>query len=117
MNRIKQLREEFHMTQQELADKLEGAKSTVAMYENGNRKPSMGILLKLSDIFDCSIDYILGKSDIRNPNNVELSDLDIAFSTGIRGLNKENQETLKNIIDGLLLKQQNEEKIKKEKNK
>ena len=109
MNRIKALREEFHMTQQELADKLGGAKSTVAMYENENRKPSMEILLKLSDIFECSIDYILCKSNIRNLNNIELSELDIAFATGIKGLNKENQETLKNIIDGLLLKQQNEE--------
>lgn len=69
MNRIKFLREELDMTQQELADKLDGAKSTVAMYEKGDRKPSMEILLKLSEIFNCSIDYILGKSDIRNPED------------------------------------------------
>ena len=112
MNRIKSLRKEFNMGQQELADKIGGAKSTIAMYENGTRKPSIKVLFKLSDIFNCSIDYILGKSNIRNPNNIELSDLDIAFATGIKGLNKENQETLKNIIDGLLLKQQNEEKNK-----
>ena len=56
MNRIKNLREELNMTQQELADKLEGAKSTVAMYEKGNRKPSLEVLVKLSEIFDCSID-------------------------------------------------------------
>ena len=71
MNRIKFLREELHMTQQELADKLDGAKSTVAMYEKGDRKPSMDVLLKLSEIFDCSIDYILGKSDIRDPEDKE----------------------------------------------
>ena len=112
MNRIKSLRKEFNMGQQELADKIGVAKSTIAMYENGTRKPSIKVLFKLSDIFNCSIDYILGKSNIRNPNNVELSDLDIAFATGIKGLNKENQETLKNIIDGLLLKQQNEKKNK-----
>ena len=67
MNRIKNLREELNMTQQELADKLEGAKSTVAMYEKGNRKPSLEVLVKLSEIFDCSIDYILGKTDVRKP--------------------------------------------------
>ncbi|MGN1297712.1 MAG: LexA family protein [Clostridia bacterium] len=66
MNRIKFLREEFNMTQQELADKLNGAKSTVAMYEKGDRKPSLEILVKLSEIFDCSIDYILCKTDVRN---------------------------------------------------
>ena len=68
MNRIKKLREEFQMTQQELADKLNGAKSTIAMYENETRKPSMEVLIKLSEIFNCSIDYLLGKSDIKNPD-------------------------------------------------
>lgn len=71
MNRIKQLREEFDMTQQELADKLDGAKSTIAMYEREERKPSLEVLVKLSDIFDCSIDYILCKSDIRNSSQID----------------------------------------------
>lgn len=71
MNRIKNLREELNMTQQELADKLEGAKSTIAMYEKGDRKPSLEVLVKLSEIFGCSIDYILCKSDIRNPEQQE----------------------------------------------
>lgn len=67
MNRIKRLREELNMTQQELADKLKGAKSTVAMYEKGDRKPSLEVLVKLSEIFNCSIDYLLGKTDVRKP--------------------------------------------------
>ena len=82
MNRIKFLREELNMTQQELANKLNGAKSTVAMYEKGDRKPSMEILLRLSDIFDCSIDYILGKSDIRNPEiEIDKDKINIGLST------------------------------------
>ena len=80
MNRIKFLREELNMTQQELANKLNGAKSTVAMYEKGDRKPSMEILLRLSDIFDCSIDYILGKSDIRNPEELDTDKINIGLS-------------------------------------
>ena len=65
MNRIKNLREECRMTQQELADKIDGAKSTIAMYEKGDRKPSLEVLIKLSEIFNCSIDYMMGKSDVR----------------------------------------------------
>lgn len=67
MNRIKILREEFGYTQQDLADKIDGAKSTIAMYENETRKPSLEVLVKLSEIFNCSIDYILCKTDVRNP--------------------------------------------------
>lgn len=65
MNRIKFLRSEFQMTQQELADKLNLVKGSIAMYENETRKPSLEVLIKLSEIFNCSIDYILCKTDIR----------------------------------------------------
>lgn len=75
MNRIKSLREEFGFTQQDLANRLDGAKSTIAMYENETRKPSLEILVKLSEIFNCSIDYILCKSDIRNFDDLKKQDL------------------------------------------
>lgn len=66
MNRIKKLREEFGYTQQDLANKLNGSKSVIGLYESETRKPSLEILIKLSEIFNCSIDYILCKTDIRN---------------------------------------------------
>ena len=65
MNRIKQLREEFNFTQQDLADRLDSSKSVIGLYENEFRKPSIEVLIKLSEIFKCSIDYILCKSDSR----------------------------------------------------
>ena len=89
MNRIKNLREELNMTQQELADKLEGAKSTVAMYEKGDRKPSLEVLVKLSEIFDCSIDYILGKSDIRNPEQQIKDEFSFAYHKETEGLSED----------------------------
>ena len=84
MNRIKMLREEKHLTQQELADKLNSAKSTIGMYENGNRKPSYEVLIKLSEIFDCSIDYIVGTSNERN-SNVQIDTSDKLFLIPIVG--------------------------------
>jgi len=78
MNRIKMLREEFKYTQQDLADKLESSKSVIGLYENEIRKPSLEVLVKLSEIFNCSIDYILGKSDIRNPEKTEDDPLGLA---------------------------------------
>lgn len=67
MNRIKTLREDYGYTQQDLANKLNSSKSVIGLYESETRKPSLEILVKLSEIFNCSIDYILCKSDIRNP--------------------------------------------------
>ena len=71
MNRIKLLREEKHITQEELAEKLDLSKGIISLYEKEERKPSLEVLLKLSEIFNCSIDYILCKSDIRNPETVD----------------------------------------------
>lgn len=110
MNRIKLLREEQGLTQQELADKLDGAKSTIAMYEKGDRKPSLEILVKLSEIFNCSIDYILCKSDIRNPGKVDENKLNVAFSSGFNGLNDTNKNIITATISGLLAKQKEDEK-------
>lgn len=100
MNRIKQLREENSMTQQELADKLQGAKSTVAMYENETRKPSLEVLVKLSEIFSCSIDYLLCKTNIRNSSH-KTSKIPV-LGTVKAGYNWLAEE---NIVDYLTLKE------------
>ncbi len=73
MNRIKQLREESDITQEELAKKLNlSSKGIISMYENGDRKPSLDVLMQLSEIFDCSIDYILCKSNVRNSAEIKI---------------------------------------------
>lgn len=107
MNRIKMLREEFNFTQQDLANKLECSKSVIGLYESETRKPSMEVLLKLSEIFDCSIDYILGKSDIRNPE--ELKNISHANSGGvdITGLDEEDLKELQAQIDYMKWKKNN----------
>lgn len=71
MNRIKKLREEFGYTQQDLANRLDASKGVIGLYESETRKPSLEVLVKLSEIFNCSIDYILCKTDMRNPEQQE----------------------------------------------
>jgi repressor LexA len=69
MNRIKLLREESKISQEELAKKLNLSKGIISLYENGKRKPSIDVLVVLSEYFHCSIDYILGNSSIRENSN------------------------------------------------
>lgn len=112
-NRIKILRKELNLTQEELALKLGlKGKSSIANYEKGTISPSDDIKLQMSKLFNCSIDYLMGVSDVRNSQEIHLDKLDIAFATGIKGLNKENQKIAKDIIEGLLAKQKNEENKK-----
>ena len=64
--RLKLLRNEKNLLQKELADKLNISRSTIASWESGNRIPELGAIEKLSDFFEVSIDYLLGKTDFRN---------------------------------------------------
>lgn len=65
--RIKMLREEYPLTQSQLAEKLDIATSSISQYESGDRVPSDDIKMKLAKIFDVSLDFLMGLSDIRNP--------------------------------------------------
>lgn len=114
--RIRALRKESGLTQEELATKLGlNNKSSISQYEKGDALPGDDIKIQMCEIFNCTLDYLMCKSDIRNTQKVKLDDMEIAFASGIKGLNKENQETLKNIMDGLLAKQKIENNSKKEK--
>ena len=62
-DRIKQLRKQKGLTQKEMAEAVGVGVSTVAMWESGKRTPSFKLLNDLSNLFDKSIDYILGTSD------------------------------------------------------
>ena len=48
-----------------LANKLSVTKQTVSNWENNNIQPSIDMLVKLSDIFSVSTDYLLGREKIR----------------------------------------------------
>ena len=64
--RIKELRIEKGYTQEELAKLLDlNSKSNIANYENGANSPSDKVKLKMCKLFNCSMDYLMGKSDYK----------------------------------------------------
>ncbi len=62
--RLKELRENAKLSQQKLAEVLEVKQPLIAKYENGIILPSIGILVKYSDQFDVSLDYLVGRVNI-----------------------------------------------------
>ena len=63
MNKIKELRVEKGFTQSELAALLGVNQTAVGKYERGELEPNNHILIKLSQIFECTVDYIIGNAD------------------------------------------------------
>lgn len=113
MNRIKYLRELNDELQSDLAKILNVTPVAIGNYENEKRDIPTEYLKILSEHFNCSIDYLLGKSDIRNTKEIHIDDIDIAFASGIKGLNDENKAIAKSILEGLLAKQKEEENKEK----
>ena len=67
MNRIRELREERGWRGQDLADQLHVKKNTVSRYEREDRQLDPPTICTLCDIFGCTADYLLGRSDSQMP--------------------------------------------------
>jgi transcriptional regulator with XRE-family HTH domain len=65
--RLKDIREDLDITQQQVAEYLHVKQNTYSQYENGHRQLSPDILIRLALYFQTSADYILGLTDERRP--------------------------------------------------
>lgn len=68
IEKIRNLREDNDLTQQELADALHISQRSYSHYESGSRKLPLDILISLADYYDCSVDYLLGRTTKRDIN-------------------------------------------------
>ena len=58
--RLKELRKEAHMTQQQLGDSVGVTKVSICCYENGTRTPTLDTLIDLANSLSTSLTYLLG---------------------------------------------------------
>lgn len=61
--RLKQLRREVHISQEELANALGASKSDIVAWEELERDPPVRYVIQMAMYFECSTDYLLGLSD------------------------------------------------------
>lgn len=61
--KLKELRLERNITQDEVAKYLHVRQNTYSQYENGKRQTPMEVLIKLAEYYDVSMDYLLGLTD------------------------------------------------------
>ena len=66
-DRLKALRKENRMTQAKLGELLNYGYTAIANYEAGRNQPSIPDLKKIASIFNVSMDYLLGVTDLRQP--------------------------------------------------
>lgn len=65
-DRLKSLRNRKGLSQSEFAKQIGVSKSSVNMYERGDREPNFETLEAIADYFNVDLDYLMGKSEIEN---------------------------------------------------
>lgn len=75
MIRIQQLRSEKGLSMRKAAQELNMPYTTYISYEKGDREPNSETLIKLANYFDCTIDYLIGRSSQRRNTPSESSEI------------------------------------------
>jgi len=63
--RLKELRKEKGLRQEQVAVALDISMSSYCLYEQGKREPTASVLCRMADYYGVSADYLLGRSDTR----------------------------------------------------
>ncbi len=98
MENLRKIREKRNINQLKIAMDIGITQESISKYETGNAFPSKDVLIKLADYLNCSIDYLLDRTD--NPN-----------------LNKDSSNTENENVENLIFRYNNltdENKIKLE---
>lgn len=85
--RLKELREEKHMSQTDVAKRLDVTRSTISGYECNTITPSLEQLVRIAVLYNTSLDYMMG---MENRSNLYLDDM-----------TESQQRTILDIIDRL----------------
>ncbi len=126
-NRIKELRCEQNLTQAELGKIINVSQRSVGFYESGDRDPDTDTLKKLADLFNCSIDYLLGQSKIRNldeaskvltEHKITLANIindkegqKLELVRNLKSLSSDSQKAVMKLADDYIAKTKNEAEL------
>lgn len=104
-NQLKTLRQETGLSQQELANKIGISKSSINMYERGEREPGIETLKRMADFFNVDIDYLLGKSQVKRKTVKIKNYSQKVIAKNIQNLRKEANMSKSQLADLLNVKE------------
>lgn len=104
MNNLKNIREKRNINQLKLAMEIEISQEAISKYETNRAMPSSNVLIKLANYFNCSVDYLLDRTnnpkmntDTASSENEEIENLIFRF----KNLSNANQNKLYGFLSAL----------------
>jgi transcriptional regulator with XRE-family HTH domain len=98
--KLKELRDAAGLTQDELALKIDVAKSTISLYENEKRDPNTSIMMKFAEFFGITLDELVGNVTFENSPKIVLYGADGKL-VDISMLSQEDQEYILSLAERL----------------
>lgn len=105
MNILKEIRSKNGYTQQYVADYLEMTRAAYTNIENGKRQPDNNIIIKLSELYNVTTDYLLGREETKKgPAEAEPKeqpdedDIRYALSGEVKDLTDEEFQEIMNYV-------------------
>lgn len=119
-NRVKELRKERNLRQEELASRVNISQQTVSRIENGENALAADVLIALSKYFGVSVDYILYLTDSRRggESQIEFNEIlerNYSLCRRYEQLERKNQDLIFHLTEELESSQRLKEKFMKEK--
>ena len=90
--KLKARRKELKMTQKDIADQLGISYQAYSAWERGVKKPTQDNLVKIAQILNVSVDYLLGNSEEKVE---ELDNIELLFRMNSKGLSDEEKKVFK----------------------
>lgn len=90
--RLKNLRKQANFTQVEVAEELGISQPAYASWERGVKKPTQENLVKIAQILNVSVDYLVGNSEEKSD---ELDNIELLFRMNSKGLTEEEKKVFK----------------------
>lgn len=87
--RLKKLRKQAQLTQVDVAEKLGISQPAYASWERGVKKPTQENLVKIAQVLNVSVDYLVGNSEEK------LDNIELLFRMNSKGLTEEEKEIFK----------------------
>jgi transcriptional regulator with XRE-family HTH domain len=102
-NKIKALRKELNLSQDELAEKINIDGRQISRYENDKMNPSIDVLIKLADAFNISVDYLLFDDIPKKPLRQKYTYI-IEKLESIENMSNEDQQAFTIFLDSIYAK-------------
>lgn len=111
-DRLKELRLNNGLKQSDLLKKFNLSSARYSQYENDKRVPDYELLIKFADFYNVSIDYLLGRTNVIKPENIDENDLLAKLNTA----DSETKASVEQFLNYLLYEKERKNKEKNDNN-